>query len=179
MKKHIRKFDEAAVMLVSKFPSYARGLFLFASIAGAPIVWIALLLGIVTLRLLANDTSVAAFDVAIICLVPLADIIKLFVRRHRPRTIYADGMRIKSYSFPSSHAYCAALAGGYIAVTVLGFGASLLTLILAASLIISVIAIGLSRVYLGAHYPSDVVAGWSLGGAVLAATTIIAQLITW
>ena len=37
-----------------------------------------------------------------------------------------------------------------------------------------VIAIGLSRIYLGVHYPSDVIAGWTTGAAILIVTWMIA-----
>lgn len=70
-------------------------------------------------------------------------------------------MRVKSYSFPSSHAYSAALAGGYLGLEVLHAGAWTASVLFAALIFL----IGVSRVHVGAHYPSDVIAGWLLGAA--------------
>ncbi|MFL5684916.1 MAG: phosphatase PAP2 family protein [Chloroflexota bacterium] len=42
-----------------------------------------------------------------------------------------------------------------------------------AALVTIVILIGVSRVYLGEHHPSDVVAGWLLGFALIATLTIV------
>jgi undecaprenyl-diphosphatase len=84
----------------------------------------------------------------------------------RPRPVLDTGVYVYSSSFPSGHAMLSA-------VTYLTLGALLTRLegrrsVRFYPLIVSVILtglIGVSRVYLGVHWPSDVLAGWCLGAA--------------
>jgi len=70
-------------------------------------------------------------------------------------------------SFPSAHA-----ADTAAAATVVAWAAPAVTPVA----LVIVALVGVSRVYLGVHYPSDVVAGWVLGAAVGAALIAIARL---
>ncbi|MGX6961443.1 phosphatase PAP2 family protein [Vagococcus xieshaowenii] len=86
--------------------------------------------------------------------------VKISVKRTRP-----DEHRLvqeKDYSFPSYHALGAAMVYFSIAAESINYG---LKHALMASIIcvICFFMIGYSRVYLGIHYISDVIAGWSLG----------------
>ena len=49
--------------------------------------------------------------------------------------------------------------------------------VIAAGIVIAAL-IGLSRVYLGVHYLSDVNAGWALGVAAFAACGVVAMIVT-
>lgn len=62
----------------------------------------------------------------------------------------------ESRSFPSGHAQTSLVAWGYLALVVWRRWFSLLALAWVA-------LIGLSRVYLGQHWPSDVLGGWLIG----------------
>jgi undecaprenyl-diphosphatase len=92
---------------------------------------------------------------------------------HRTRPSAFFGTAPHSYSFPSGHALCSfcfygVLAGLFSARTK-SLSWRLLIWMVAAAL---VIAIGLSRIYLGVHYPSDVLAGY-LAATVWVGTVIV------
>ncbi|MEV0135559.1 phosphatase PAP2 family protein [Dactylosporangium sp. NPDC050688] len=110
--------------------------------------------------------------------------LKLLLGRDRPEFLdpvsHATG-----YSFPSGHSLTAALGAGVLLLIFLPFVPDASPVrtqratrwtIIAAALIVTV-ATGLTRVALGVHWLSDVVAGWTLGVAVIAATT--AAFATW
>ena len=85
---------------------------------------------------------------------------------HRTRPAPLEGLiPAQAFSFPSGHAMVAAafyLFVGYLAWQILKGRARILC---AAFLVLIALAIGLSRLYLGVHYLTDVVAGYIAGFA--------------
>jgi len=84
----------------------------------------------------------------------------------RPRPDIESAVEVFSPSFPSGHATLSAVTfltlGGLLARANLKW--RLRIYFLAVAIILTVL-VGLSRVYLGVHYPSDVLAGWCIGTA--------------
>jgi membrane-associated phospholipid phosphatase len=87
----------------------------------------------------------------------------------RPRPEFRDAsINERSYSFPSGHSMGAAIAFGllaYFLVLALSDRREKIAVVILATAL--VLAIGFSRIYLGAHYFSDVVGGLAVGGAWL------------
>ncbi len=98
-------------------------------------------------------------------------IVKMIINRARPNSEYARKMLIQTASFPSAHATASAACLGLGVLLCLPCN-FMSALILASFSFIGCLLIGLSRVYLRAHYPSDIIGGWLLGtlGIVIASS---------
>lgn len=99
----------------------------------------------------------------------LGNALKVLVARARPAV--EDALtRAPGYSFPSGHAMNTAATGVVVVLLlwpVLGRRGRAAVVGLVT---VAVVATGADRVLLGAHYPSDVVAGIALGGAMAGAS---------
>jgi undecaprenyl-diphosphatase len=89
--------------------------------------------------------------------------LKLAFRRARPEPFF-DTILPASYSFPSGHSLASFCFYGALAaiLTARVKNVWLKTIIWTAAAIL-IALIGISRIYLGVHYPSDVVAGFVVG----------------
>jgi len=107
--------------------------------------------------------------------VVLNTLLKLAFGRPRP-DVASPAVQVFSSSFPSGHATLSAIAyltlGALVAHTQerLAMRVYIMTLAISASLLV-----GVSRIYLQVHYPSDVLAGWCVGSAWAMACWAIAQ----
>jgi undecaprenyl-diphosphatase len=96
--------------------------------------------------------------------------LKLIIHRPRPPGAM-EFLRRFSYSFPSGHAMESLVGYGMLAYMLVTFWATRhrsRTLIVTAALLL-VLAIGLSRLYLGVHYFSDVIGSFAAGSVWLVA----------
>lgn len=84
-------------------------------------------------------------------------LLKVAVGRPRPQ-LWAPLIQVGGYSFPSGHALAAATLYPLLAYE-MGRGGRLAFLIAA----LGSLWLGLGRLYLGVHWPSDVLFGWGLG----------------
>lgn len=98
----------------------------------------------------------------------------------RERPSINEAIDATGYSFPSGHSMGAITLYGFLIFLVIrGHQNEWVKWTISISLAVLVLLIGGSRVYLGAHYPSDVVAGF-IGGLVWLLLCIIAlEWINW
>lgn len=91
--------------------------------------------------------------------------LKLGMARVRPASIYSG---LESYSFPSGHATSSMVTYGFLAFLMCLRQPWRVRIPVLALTVVAVAAIGVSRLYLGMHWLSDVAAGYALGLAWIA-----------
>jgi len=106
----------------------------------------------------------------LLVLVPLT---KLLVGRERPRVPVPVTHLPVTDSFPSGHAMTAVVTWVVVALVVAPSVRGRLRPWLLPLAVLMAIAIGVTRLALGVHYLSDVLAGWALGAGWLAVTTAL------
>jgi undecaprenyl-diphosphatase len=154
------RFDLAVRDWVHQFASPAMTRAMTAtSLLGYKVLIIALLVAIAVFLFVGWRRAAGWLAITMAGALALDVALKFAFRRPRPQVFF--GVAPHSYSFPSGHALCSfcfyGVLAGLIAARTRSRALRVAVGVIAATL---VVAIGLSRIYLGMHYASDVVAGY-------------------
>ncbi|WP_257146172.1 phosphatase PAP2 family protein [Priestia megaterium] len=166
----LTQYDHAIIFFIQEFESSLLTSIMnaFTFIGSTPsVIAISLLSLFFLYKLLNHRVELILFIVIVGGHAILNQILKLFFHRDRPdlhRLIEVEG-----YSFPSGHAMSAFAVYGALSFLLwhdipTRWGRTILVLV--SSIII--LAIGISRIYLGVHYPSDIIGGFFASGIWLA-----------
>jgi membrane-associated phospholipid phosphatase len=111
---------------------------------------------------------------AAVLISPLAEVSKILVNRPRPIGMLVHILLPASgLSFPSGHSFFAAMLLGTLGYFTLIFVRRPLKYYLAGALVFLILLVGFSRVYLGAHWGSDVVGAYFFAGFFLLLLSVI------
>ena len=117
------------------------------------------------LLLIGKRASAALVVGSVLSGMVLSNLLKLGFERPRPDLV-PHAARVFTASFPSGHALLSAVTyltlGALLTRTQSSWRVKFFFMALAVAL---TLLIGTSRVYLGVHYPTDVLAGWTVGAA--------------
>ncbi|WHY69205.1 phosphatase PAP2 family protein [Neobacillus sp. SuZ13] len=136
----------------------------FTYIGSAPfVIVLSLFLLFFLYKVLHHRLELILFVAAIVGSAILNGILKNFFQRVRPE--FHRLIEIEGYSFPSGHAMNAFTV--YVIISFLLWrhitsGLGRWTLIIVS--MVMILAIGISRIYLGVHYPSDIIGGYFASG---------------
>lgn len=156
-----RRFDEAVLLWIRNHsPDWFYGPMLFVTALGYS--WVVLpLLGLATYAFYRKGFKVAA--VLLLTSVAggllLTTALKSVFQRARPE-LFDSGYAASFYSFPSAHATVAIGFYGTLALLVAWRLKGFWRWAVVAAGIALVLLIGFSRLYLGVHYPTDIIAGY-------------------
>lgn len=128
------------------------------------VIAVGLSLAVLALAVTASWRPVVFVVVTVVGEVLLYFLIAQVVSRLRPEVADLTSGLPSGASWPSGHAAAAAALYGAVAAVILAYGRSRWRWAVLALPLLLAPAIGVSRLYVAAHYPTDVVAGLLLGG---------------
>jgi undecaprenyl-diphosphatase len=179
-------FDNAAVMLFRDPASPAMPIgprWFFEAVRDVTALGSFSVLGVLVIGVVLHLLLTGAFRTGVLVAVSvlggtiLSQVLKALF--DRPRPDLAAAVDVFTSSFPSGHATISAVVyltiGVILAERAEKWPARIFYLLGAMFL---TFVIGVSRVYLGVHYPTDVLAGWSLGGAWALICLMVAHALT-
>lgn len=159
----LKVFDAAVRQAANKTASpMLTQLMIFVSFVGSAFVLVPLgIVAVIVFLRLKWRRATVLFFVTMVGELILSLTLKATFQRPRPEAFFGYELP-SSYSFPSGHSLGAFCFFGILAWLVSTRLENRITRILVRALaIILILLIGFSRIYLGVHYPSDVIGGYS------------------
>ena len=168
MKDLIIRFDEYFIAQLQRLPMWSQKVFEFATYVASGWQLVVTVAVAMSAAALYGRTDIALAFAGCLAATAAINLLKLTMRRARPVTAYVKQFNlVTNYSFPSGHSAGSLLVHGYLAWLTPLVVAAPWAVPVAAALWILVVLVGLSRIYLGAHFPTDVLGGWLAGGLAL------------
>lgn len=132
------------------------------SFLGAEFTLIIASLGIILLAIIHRKREAVFFTGVLLLGALLNHVLKILYQRPRPDI--DPLISLSSFSFPSAHAMNAFIFYAVVSYFVFHITKrTLLSVVVVAIAISIILLVGFSRIYLGVHYPSDVLAGYFAG----------------
>ena len=129
-------------------------------------------LAVIVLAALRHWRGALALALSITITELLVAVVKGIVERPRPPA-EAALTHANDFSFPSGHAAATTAVFALLVWLALTHLRGAVRLVAVATGVTVMLAVGLSRIYLGVHYPTDVMAGWLVGAALAFASWLI------
>jgi undecaprenyl-diphosphatase len=181
-----RTFDESLILMLRRGPDFSEPIGppwfqeLVRDITGLGGVGFLSFVSLATMGFLlvsGKPRAAIAIGLAIGLGLLLSTLLKLGFDRPRPDLV-PHGARVHTASFPSGHALMTAVVALTLASMVSQVlpKRSLRVYVMSVAIFITAV-VGCSRVYLGVHWPTDVIAGWLVGALwALLCTTLMMRL---
>lgn len=152
-------------LIINLMNSNITAIMMFVSYLGSALTLIVLSIGFVFLLKDKRDSKYIAINLVLVFF--LNRILKSIIARPRPQVLRL--VQENGYSFPSGHSMVSMGFYGFliylIHIKIKNKKIKYPLIILLSTLIL---LIGMSRIYLGAHYATDVIGGWIIGFIYLA-----------
>lgn len=163
----LKTFDRQAAAAVLRLPAAWRPWMRGLTFLGHPVIVVAAgVIGYLGAAGRAQASSQSAFLFALIAFA-IGIVLKNLFRRARPNHLKIESFGLRSYSFPSGHAFGGVIIYGLYALIAARHLTSPWSLVLPIIIWAGIFLVGVSRIYLKSHYPSDVVGGWLFGALAL------------
>lgn len=172
MRDKVHTFDRRIGRAVAGMPLWLRPIMELFTLAGQPPVTAGIAAAVWGYGSALDKPFYMLAGMIAIITIAVSSILKVFLHRARPVNEYVEKMLIKTFSFPSGHAAGALVSFG-LAALIISFRWPELTIMAWTGAVIAVLFVSLSRIYLGAHYASDIVGGWVVGAIGLLAILLV------
>ncbi len=172
MRDLIHTFDQVIGHKVDRLPKWLRPLMELFTLIGQPPITVGVSAVALGYGMALDKPYYIAAGLIAIATITLGGLLKIPIRRIRPSNEYVKKMFFKTFSFPSGHAAGAFVSFG-LAALVISLKWPELTIAACIAAVVLTFFISLSRIYLGAHYASDIIGGWIVGSIGLIAILLL------
>ena len=147
------------------------------ALGGYTIITTVAVLSVGYLAILRRWSTILIFVASVVGGTILNNVLKLILDRPRPDLV-VHLVEVQTLSLPSGHAMLSAIVyltlGALLAQVQTSWGLKIYVVM--AGVVLTML-VGLSRIYLGVHWPTDVLAGWCIGAAWAMAFWLLAQFL--